>query len=166
MEKGICRYYDQNIDVIYNTYIRAIHTKFNKNCTSLPYYKLEFKLDFSFYYNINGGNCCVLFMPYRSGTAVYVQYDIKQAFGARYKAHEMDMTSFVENQLNLVSQQIEIAMNDFIRNKDLSICSSTPSTSSLTISPADELKKYKELLDMGAITQEEFELKKKQLLGL
>ena len=31
---------------------------------------------------------------------------------------------------------------------------------------ADELKKYKELLDMGAITQEEFDAKKKQLLGL
>ena len=31
---------------------------------------------------------------------------------------------------------------------------------------AEELKKYKELLDMGAITQEEFDEKKKQLLGL
>ena len=29
-----------------------------------------------------------------------------------------------------------------------------------------ELKKYKELLDMGAITEEEFEAKKKQLLEL
>lgn len=33
-------------------------------------------------------------------------------------------------------------------------------------SNADELKKYKELLDSGAITQEEFDKKKKQLLGL
>lgn len=31
---------------------------------------------------------------------------------------------------------------------------------------ADELKKFKELLDSGAITQEEFNLKKKQILGL
>lgn len=31
---------------------------------------------------------------------------------------------------------------------------------------ADELKKYKELLDSGVITQEEFEAKKKQLLNL
>ena len=31
---------------------------------------------------------------------------------------------------------------------------------------ADELKQYKELLDMGAITQEEYDQKKKQLLGL
>ena len=34
------------------------------------------------------------------------------------------------------------------------------------VSTADELKKFKELLDMGAITQEEFDAKKKQLLGL
>lgn len=33
-------------------------------------------------------------------------------------------------------------------------------------SNADELKKYKELLDMGIITQEEFDAKKKELLGL
>lgn len=33
-------------------------------------------------------------------------------------------------------------------------------------SAADELKKFKELLDMGIITQEEFEAKKKQLLNL
>lgn len=33
-------------------------------------------------------------------------------------------------------------------------------------SNADELKKYKDLLDAGIITQEEFDVKKKQLLGL
>ena len=34
------------------------------------------------------------------------------------------------------------------------------------VTNADELKKYKDLLDSGAITQEEFDEKKKQLLGL
>lgn len=34
------------------------------------------------------------------------------------------------------------------------------------ISSADELKKYKDLLDQGIISQEEFDAKKKQLLGL
>ncbi len=37
---------------------------------------------------------------------------------------------------------------------------------SLQTIPAEELKKLKELLDMGVITQEEFEIKKKELLGL
>ena len=35
-----------------------------------------------------------------------------------------------------------------------------------TISTADEIKKYKDLLDAGIISQEEFDVKKKQLLGL
>ncbi len=34
------------------------------------------------------------------------------------------------------------------------------------VSTADEIKKFKELLDMGVITQEEFDAKKKELLGL
>jgi len=34
------------------------------------------------------------------------------------------------------------------------------------VSDVEELKKYKELLDSGIITQEEFDAKKKQLLGI
>jgi len=34
------------------------------------------------------------------------------------------------------------------------------------ISPADEIRKFKDLLDEGIITQEEFDTKKKQLLGM
>lgn len=39
-------------------------------------------------------------------------------------------------------------------------------TSNSNFSVTDEIKKYKELLDMGAITQEEYERKKKELLNL
>ena len=39
-------------------------------------------------------------------------------------------------------------------------------TSTQQISGVDEIMKYKELLDKGIISQEEFDLKKKQLLGL
>ena len=66
-----------------------------------------------------------------------------------------------------------------VRNKDevLSVISdlllkrqeetkTTASKSSENLSTAEELKKMKELLDMGIITQEEFDAKKKQLLGL
>jgi len=38
--------------------------------------------------------------------------------------------------------------------------------SSSPASTADELKKFKELLDTGAITQEEYDEKKKKLLDL
>lgn len=46
--------------------------------------------------------------------------------------------------------------------KEKSSSSAAPGTSSV----ADELKKFKELLDMGIITQEEFDRKKNQLLNL
>lgn len=39
-------------------------------------------------------------------------------------------------------------------------------TENSNVSNADEIKKYKDLLDSGVITQEEFDAKKKQLLGL
>ena len=42
----------------------------------------------------------------------------------------------------------------------------TTNTSSSTIGVADEIKKYKDLLDAGVITQEYFDAKKKQLLDL
>ncbi|MDO4744896.1 MAG: SHOCT domain-containing protein, partial [Clostridia bacterium] len=54
---------------------------------------------------------------------------------------------------------------------DDAICQAQKSTVETTksqsaFSVADELKKFKELLDMDIITQEEFDAKKKQLLGL
>ena len=42
----------------------------------------------------------------------------------------------------------------------------TPAQVVTATSVADELKKFKDLLDMGVITQEEFDAKKKQLLVL
>ncbi len=44
--------------------------------------------------------------------------------------------------------------------------SKTNCNSQMSVSNADELKKFKSLTDEGVITQEEFEAKKKQLLGL
>ncbi|WML26266.1 PH domain-containing protein [Neobacillus sp. OS1-33] len=41
-----------------------------------------------------------------------------------------------------------------------------PQTASGTGSVADELKKFKELLDSGVVTEDEFNTKKKQLLGI
>ena len=43
---------------------------------------------------------------------------------------------------------------------------SSGSVSTDMIGGADKLKLYKDLLDSGAITQEEFDIKKKQILGM
>lgn len=40
------------------------------------------------------------------------------------------------------------------------------SKAEISVSGADELTKYKQLMDDGVITQEEFEAKKKQILGI
>jgi len=52
------------------------------------------------------------------------------------------------------------------QNKEKIITATTTIKQEIPQSNADELKKYKELLDMNVITQEEFDAKKKQLLNL
>ena len=60
-------------------------------------------------------------------------------------------------------EDIRKAMNEY---QDAASKADTTTTVIQQASAADELKKFKELLDMGIITQEEFDAKKKQLLGL
>lgn len=57
-------------------------------------------------------------------------------------------------------------IRDYIQGQIRRIKNGNQSSQSTAISAADEIKKYKELLDMGILTQEEFDLKKKQLLDL
>lgn len=61
---------------------------------------------------------------------------------------------------------ISIVFVAFMKNSKYIEEQSKKVVSDTAISSADELKKYKELFDSGIITQEEFESKKKQLLGL
>ncbi len=55
--------------------------------------------------------------------------------------------------------------NNISEIKDGEVVQANSTPISIT-SATDELKKYKELLDSGVISQEEFDAKKKQLLGL
>ena len=61
------------------------------------------------------------------------------------------------------NEQYEIALRirDYIENYQ-----ANQGTSTQALSGADEILKYKKLLDDGILTQEEFDAKKKQLLGL
>lgn len=63
------------------------------------------------------------------------------------------------------AQKINMKVHEIIDSlKSAKDQSSQPINSNISI--ADEIKKFKELLDMGGITEDEFEIKKKQLLGL
>ena len=61
---------------------------------------------------------------------------------------------------NFVGQQIKLALDNYKDNDIIKVSDVTISSS------ADEIKKLKELCDENIITQEEFEIKKKQLLGI
>ena len=56
-------------------------------------------------------------------------------------------------------EEIHRAISQLISNRQ-------STSNGVIVSEADDIKKFKELLDMGAINQEEFDAKKKQLLGL
>ena len=63
----------------------------------------------------------------------------------------------------LDNEKVDAAVN-YIRGKIKE--ARNPKATVAALSPAEELKKFKDLLDSGIITQEEFDAKKKQLLGL
>lgn len=76
-----------------------------------------------------------------------------------------------ENTITFVSEKNSDAekIHEYLNNKlrEIKVAKNTPIIQAApAASAADELKKFKELLDMGVITQEEFDAKKKQLLGL
>ena len=68
--------------------------------------------------------------------------------------------------LKVVGYEIHNCVSDLLIERQTKPTAATAIKQEAPKSDADELKKYKELLDSGIITQEEFDAKKKQLLGL
>lgn len=64
------------------------------------------------------------------------------------------------------SDEIHAAINNLLLERQEKPKAANIVKQEVQRSDADELKKYNELLDSGVITQEEFDAKKKQLLGL
>ncbi len=173
MKRDLFHYFESDVKSIYATYAKAAKEKFGKDCSETPYHTISFGLNYSFKYNMNGGACHVHFIPYKTGTAVGVRYTIVQMFGARYEAHDSDMTKFVEQELSVKATDVNIDMEEFLKDSNRVFDEGLKRSNNETVvsvtesvSVADELKKFKDLLDSGIITQEEFDAKKKQLLGL
>ncbi len=73
------------------------------------------------------------------------------------------------NAISIVSKEMADlfrAASNFIMERVRDAQTNNGSRSDGGTSAADEIKKYKELLDIGAITEEEYQTKKAQLLGL
>lgn len=122
-------------------------------------------------------------MPYANVTNAEVDYHMMSGYfelssgglqNRRYNYWSSDAKDDPAKQPNVISLNNKQAADlfrqaaNFIMEKSAE--AKQPQTVSVqkesTVSAADEIKKFKELLDMGAISQEEYEAKKKQLLGL
>ena len=90
----------------------------------------------------------------------YNQSKVKQAYQAICQGIEQS------HQPQTVVQEVKVAVQNNIQNTQNNYESLTVHQAPSSPAVADELLKFKQLLDMGAITQEEFDAKKKQLLEL
>ena len=88
------------------------------------------------------------------GTSAMKGIDVTTASGAiKFK--------FIMNR-----DELHEAISKLLVERQSKPAASAAITQEIPQSNADELKKYKDLLDSGVISQEEFDAKKKQLLGL
>jgi len=93
----------------------------------------------------------------------FIQFGIlggHEKTGGLFNATQDENTVMIKERDNLLGEQIKAHIENYIFDKP------KDSINSNNISVADEIKKLKELFDLGIITEEEFQHKKKQLLGL
>ena len=94
----------------------------------------------------------------------FIQFGImggKEARGGVFNATQDENTVMIKAATNDDARAIKDYIESIILNR-----SKNKVTVIQQASPAEELKKFKELLDMGVISQAEFDAKKKQILGL
>lgn len=97
--------------------------------------------------------------PGTSMTRGYIQFTLPG--GRENKKGLMDAGND-ENTVLFAKKQNDIA--EQLKNRIYELQKPTPVVTQAAPSAADEILKYKQLLDAGAINQEEYESKKKQLL--
>lgn len=79
---------------------------------------------------------------------------------------DLKTNSSAYQQMYNVAQECLSLLTIILKKNQSSIVETNYMKVAPPVSATDEIKKYKELLDIGAITEEEFSSKKKQLLGL
>lgn len=99
-------------------------------------------------------------------TVGYLQFETATGMMNNKNSNFFGENSFTFDTTKISNEKMEEVAR-FVKSKidEIKTKGNTPTVIQAT-SSADELKKMKELLDMGIITQEEFDAKKKQILGL
>lgn len=93
MRRDVCYYFPTDVKSLYDAYASAaVNAPFERECKFEPYHTINFGLNFSMKYNMNGGACILRFMPLPDGAAVNLHFVIAQAVGARYGAYASDLT--------------------------------------------------------------------------
>lgn len=99
------------------------------------------------------------------GKSIDLPYDKISSVGTCFPMGVFTATSSGVIKFLLLTNQKEVYSSVSNLLKERQILNNTTNVK-MEQSSADELKKFKDLLDSGIITQEEFDAKKKQLLGL
>ena len=96
----------------------------------------------------------------------YLQFETSSGMMNNKNSNFFGENSFTFDTTKISNEKMEEVAN-FVKKKidEIKTQGDKPTTVVHTSSPAEELRKFKELLDLGIITQEEFDTKKKQLLG-
>jgi hypothetical protein len=93
---------------------------------------------------------------------------IKKIRSSKISMHDNGKLSFLANLAGTGMMQVNIFIEDAIQLCEVIPCKEKEENSVIiqnNFSVADELKKFKELLDTGVITQEEFDIQKSKLLN-
>ncbi len=91
---------------------------------------------------------------YITGTDVIIEADVYRMSMSRVFVRAMEDSEFIEKELEKVIPFIRKVRKKQLQKRNASV------------SPADEIRKFKQLWDDGIITEEEFQQKKKKLLDL
>lgn len=115
MKKEFCHYYPKPVEEIFTAYDRAVKVVFGADAEKAPNKLIEFDLEYSFKYNINGGGCSIRFTESNGGTLVGLSYVIAGAMGARCNACDLDLTEEVEQIVGVQSKNVYEEFDELVR---------------------------------------------------
>ncbi len=125
--------------------------KYSIRCENTSTNTIEVDKKLSFTRGGNGENVSFSAKPVGSGCDILITVSSK---GLPYLLWQRNCEKVAQDTLSAFSEKIQ----SYLTNEQ--------DEKSVFLSAADEIKKYKELLDIGAISPDEYEAKKKQLLAL
>lgn len=116
MRRDVMHFYNADVETVYQAYLTAAQNPpFGRTCEQKPFYSIQFGLNFSMKYNMNGGSCTIHFIPYGSGTAVNLRFSVAQLAGARFEAYDHALADQVIELLRVPAQPLQINVEEFLQ---------------------------------------------------